>query len=211
MELFSDGNTILLHQSKYGESLESIPLEKSRAFQKHEVMSPQEKQAYRSKTGQILWTSRQSRPDVVFDACQHASKIKDRKVEHLMEANKVIRRIKSEQIDLKFHNLGSGQLSLLVYTDVSLGNKPDGGTQDGYIIFLANEKGKVTPIEPARIEPGQIITYNQMDTGTKISAKVLSKAEKATGRNKNWYNIQCLKPEDYEGEKMSGLDKSEWT
>ena len=117
MELFSDGNTILLHQSKYGESLESIPLEKSRAFQKHEVMSAQEKQSYRSKIGQILWTSR---PDVVFDACQHASKIKYIKVEHLMEANKVIRRIKSEQVDLKFHNLGSGQLSLLVCTDVSL-------------------------------------------------------------------------------------------
>ena len=42
-----------------------------------------------------------------------------------------------------------------------------------------------------------------MDTGTKISAKVLSKAGKATGRNKNWYSIQCLKPEDYEDEKMS--------
>ena len=96
MELFSDGNTILLHQSKYGESLESIPLEKSRAFQKHEVMSAQQKQTYRSKIGQILWTSRQSRPDVVFDACQLASKI-DGKVEHLTEANKVIRRIKSEQ------------------------------------------------------------------------------------------------------------------
>ena len=122
MELLSDGNTILLHQSKYGESLESISLEKSRVFQKHEVMSAQEKQAYRSMIGQILWTSRQSRPDVVFDACQFASKIKDGKVEHLMEANKVIRRIKSEQVDLKFHNLESGQLSLLVYTDASLGN-----------------------------------------------------------------------------------------
>ena len=76
MELFSDGNIILLHQIKYGESLESITLENSRDFQKHEVMSAQEKQAYRSKIGQILWTSRQSRPDVVFDACQHASKIK---------------------------------------------------------------------------------------------------------------------------------------
>ena len=52
---------------------------------------------------------------------------------------------------------------------------------------------------------------NHMDTGTTISAKMLSKAGKATGRNKNWYNIQCLKPEDYEGEKMSGFDKSEWT
>ena len=77
MELFSDGNTILLHHSKYGESLESITLEKSREFQKHDVTSAQEKQAYRSKIRQILWTSRQSRPDVVFHAYQLASKIKD--------------------------------------------------------------------------------------------------------------------------------------
>ena len=60
-----------------------------------------------------------------------------------------------------------------------------------------------TRTDQARIEPGQIITYNHMDTGTTISAKVLSKAEKATGRNKNWYNIQCLKPQEYEGERMS--------
>ena len=63
-----------------------------------------------------------------------------------MEANKVIRRIKSGQVDLKFHSLGSGHLSLLVCTDASLGNLPDGGTQGGYIIFLANEKGKAIPI-----------------------------------------------------------------
>ena len=30
--------------------------------------------------------------------------------------------------------------------DASIGNLPDGGTQGGYIIFLANEKGKVIPI-----------------------------------------------------------------
>ena len=30
--------------------------------------------------------------------------------------------------------------------DASFGNLPDGGTQGGYIIFLANEKGKVIPI-----------------------------------------------------------------
>ena len=63
-----------------------------------------------------------------------------------MEANKVIRRIKFEQADPKFHNLESGQLILLVYTDVSLENLHDGGTQGGYIIFLANEKGKLIPI-----------------------------------------------------------------
>ena len=76
-------------------------------------MSAQEKQSYRSKIGQILWTSRQSRPDVVFDACQLASKIKDGKVEHLMEANKVIRRIKSEQVDLKFYNFGIWTIELI--------------------------------------------------------------------------------------------------
>ena len=36
-------NTILLHQNKYGKSLEPIPLEKNRTFQRQEVMSPQEK------------------------------------------------------------------------------------------------------------------------------------------------------------------------
>ena len=60
-----------------------------------------------------------------------------------------------------------------------------------------------TRVDLARIGPGQVIEYNHVDTGTKISAKVLSKAGKATGRNKNWYNIQCLEPEEYEGERMS--------
>ena len=66
--------------------------------------------------------SQQSRSDVVFDAYQLASRIKYDKVEHLMEANKVIKKIKLEKVNLKFQNLGSGQLRLFVYTDASLGN-----------------------------------------------------------------------------------------
>ena len=34
----------------------------------------------------------------------------------------------------------------MVYTDASLGNLDDGGTQGGYIIFLANEEGDIVPI-----------------------------------------------------------------
>ena len=57
---------------------------------------------------------------------------------------------------------------------------------------------KMTITDPKRIEPGQIITSDQMDSGTKISAKVLRKARKATESNKNWSHIntrvkRCLR------------------
>ena len=50
-----------------------------------------------------------------------------------------------------------------------------------------NDTETATRIDPARIEPGQIITYNHMDTGTKISAKVLSKAGKASETGNQWH------------------------
>ena len=146
MELFHERNAIFLHQNKYRDNLETIPVEKKRMQEKQESMSSREKKAFRSKVGQILWTSRQCRPDVMFDACQLASNMKDGKVEHLLDVNKVIRKLKSENVVLKFQYLGPGPLKLLVFTDASFGNLNDGGTQGGYIIFLANEDGEIVPI-----------------------------------------------------------------
>lgn len=140
MELFSDGSTIFIHQNKYGDSLEIVQI---KINIKNKSMSADEKQTYR--LGQILWTSRQSHPDLMFDACQLAANVKNGKVEHLMEANMVIRRIKSEKVALKFYYLVSVPLKLLVYTDASFGNLNDGGTQGGFSI-LANEEGQTISI-----------------------------------------------------------------
>lgn len=65
---------------------------------------------------------------------------------HLIVANKIIKRIQSEQVSLKFQHLGNSELSLTVFSDASMGNLTDGGTQGGYLSLLTGEKGKFSPI-----------------------------------------------------------------
>lgn len=62
------------------------------------------------------------------------------KVADLLEMNKVIRKIRSESIDHKYYHVGqSSSLKLLIFSDASLGNLPDGGSQGGFYIPLTGE------------------------------------------------------------------------
>lgn len=58
-------------------------------------------------------------------------------------------------------------------------------------------------IDYKKLKPGQMISYEHKDNGKHISAKIINKAGKSTGRNKNWYNIECTEPKEYEGVRMS--------
>ena len=82
----------------------------------------------------------------MFDASSLASCLKDAKVEHLIEANKTIKRIQNDKVRLKYYCLNTEKFEFLVYSDASLGNLPNGGTQGGSVIFLANENAEVLPI-----------------------------------------------------------------
>ena len=46
---------------------------------------------------------------------------------------------------------------------------------------------------------GQIISYLDKDTGVSHTAKVMGRAGKATGKNKNWFNLQYSEPVDIAG------------
>jgi hypothetical protein len=100
----------------------------------------------RSKIGQILWVARQSIPDVMYDACHLAASLKGASIPHVAEANKLIRRLKSEKVSLKFHNLGYVSPQLVVFSDFSLGHLPDGGTQGGHLIVIMGQEGKFSPL-----------------------------------------------------------------
>jgi hypothetical protein len=91
--------------------------------------------------------ARQSRPDILFDSCCLSSAVKRATVQCLVDVNKVIRKVKSEKLTLKFQHLGSeDKLHLLVYSDASLGNLYDGGTQGGHIILLVGQDGLFSPL-----------------------------------------------------------------
>lgn len=53
---------------------------------------------------------------------------------------------KSEQVTLKFQHLGKNALNIVVFSDASLGNLPDGDTQGGTLIVLIGERGKFSPL-----------------------------------------------------------------
>ena len=118
----------------------------ARATQREAPLTDKEVDMLRSKIGQILWVARQTRPDVMCDVSILASSTKYATVQmHCI--NKLVRKLKSNEVTLKFQYLGKdGSLKLVVFSDSSMGNLPDGGTQGGHLILLMGESGRFSPI-----------------------------------------------------------------
>ena len=101
----------------------------------------------RSKIGQLLWISSQPRPDISYNTCQLATRLKSGTVKDLSEVNKLIRQLKSYSLQLRYIKLGKDKdLKIIVFTDGAHGNLADGGSQGGYSVFLVGENGKCSLI-----------------------------------------------------------------
>lgn len=147
MNIATVGGVVQVHQHSYIENLQPVHLQAARAVQREAPLNEKEREQLRSKIGQVLWVAKQTRPDVMFDTCSLASNIKNATVQSIHEVNRVIRKLKSEKVTLKFQHLGnSDDLSLVVFSDASLGNLPDGGTQGGALIALMEKTGKFSPL-----------------------------------------------------------------
>ena len=109
-------------------------------LQRHSTLTKCELEAYRSNVDQILWIARQTGPDVMFDAPSLAASVKGVTMQNIIDANKVIRKLKSEEVALKFQFLGDDNaLELVIFSGASLGNLPDGGTQGGHFIMIVGK------------------------------------------------------------------------
>ena len=64
-----------------------------------------EAQQLRGLVGQLNWTFSQARPDMSFGACEVSPSIKDAQISDFVNANKNIRKFKSQQILLQFPNI----------------------------------------------------------------------------------------------------------
>lgn len=147
LDLCSLGGNILLSQKHYANSIQPIQISKNRASQKDSKLDTTELDIMRSRIGQILWVANQTRPDVSFDASTLASAFKNGTVANILETNKVIRKVQSENVCLKFQQLGGdSSVKLVIYSDASLGNLSDGGSQGGYFIILTGDNGLFSPI-----------------------------------------------------------------
>lgn len=200
VEVFSSVNGITLEQRDYLDNLKTLGLDKSQMLQHQAALTSSQLEAYRSKIGKILWIARQARPDVLFDASMLASAQKNATVQNIIDANKVIRKLKAEQVALKFHFLGDeNSLELVVFSGASLANLPDGGTQGGHFIALRGENEHFSPLSWQSKKIRRVVRSTLAGEALALSDGVDSAiylatlhAELTTGQAKPGLPIVCL-------------------
>ena len=122
-------------------------MDRSCSLQKDEDVTGQEKSKLRSLIGQLNWIAGVSRPDVGFGVCQLSSAFKNATVDHLVKANKLLRHVKNSSGSIQFSNLSDLKtLRIVVYTDASFNNLPNGGSQGGQVVFLADDNDNSCPL-----------------------------------------------------------------
>ena len=90
------------------------------------------KDKLRQKVSQLLWVRNQSRPYICFNVSKIASNIiKNATIKQLIDVNKTINKVKTNQYDLKYQPIEK-QSKLVVYVDAAFGNLHDGGSQSAY-------------------------------------------------------------------------------
>ena len=138
--------TIVVNQHTQVDDLKVPNVNHERRLQKEDSLTSGEISTLRSICGQLNWLSSQTRPDLAFDVCDLSCSVKNGNVSHLLRAIKVIRKAQSDRVSIKFPMLDLSSCSVVIYSDASYGNLPDGSSQGGYIVFLCDEKGVCVPI-----------------------------------------------------------------
>ena len=138
--------SITIDQLSYIDSIKEIDIKPERLLEKNQPVTESERSQLRSVAGQLNWACNISRPDMGYGACEVSTSIPNATVNSLINANKWVKHIKDTPTHVtfpRFKDLNS--LSVLVYTDASYGNLPNGGSQGGQIVFL-NDGNKVSPV-----------------------------------------------------------------
>ena len=99
-----------------------------------------------SLIGQLNWVASQSRPEIAYDVCELSTSLKHATVKNILDTNKVVKKLKSDSLVLKFQCINEENVKLLVHSDSSFGNLPDGSSQAGYTILLADDKRHFSPL-----------------------------------------------------------------
>ncbi len=140
---------IKLDQTDYVETVElnKMQVEKFSNDHKDEALVSKELTMYRSLLGSINWIVRGSRPDMAYDLIELSIRNNSAKVQDLIHARKVMRRLKENDSYLIFSNLGDpSHWKMYIFTDASLGNLSDGVSSTmGIVLFLVGN-GKACAI-----------------------------------------------------------------
>ena len=139
-----DIGKITVDQIDYANSIKRVPISKSRAKAKEEELTAEESSSYQKVLGKLLWMSGRTRPDLSYDTMELSMYAKSPQVKHLINLNKVVKKLDFGINQLVFNrlNLAKEGYNVSFFSDSSRGNLPDRVSSGrGYITFLCNQSG----------------------------------------------------------------------
>ena len=139
-------NSITISQNNFCNSINPIDIPRDRLANKEDPIRDNERTMLRGVIGQLNWLAGISRLDISFDVCQASTRIKDATVADVLVVNKIVRKIKNEPSHVLFPCLDLSSAHLKTYTDASLNNLPNGGSQGGTITFLCDSFNRCCPL-----------------------------------------------------------------
>ena len=144
LQLNQEEDCVRISEEIYTGGLEELDVTDKK--DKGRKLSVPEKESFRKTVGQLCWLANQTRPDVAFEACEMSIAYKDTMVGDPLRINKVIRKVKSDNLAIKFSNLDLSTVPVVVHSDASYKNLPNGASQGGFIIFLCDKDDNISPI-----------------------------------------------------------------
>ena len=133
VQIFSKEKRICLGLSEFIRSLEETDVS--------EVIDEKAVSQYRTSLGKLQWIASQIRPDISFLVSQLANAVMSLTNQDFALLNKLVRKLKYEQnYELPYHSLDLTTAEIIVYTDASLANCEDGGTQGGVLVCLKDQR-----------------------------------------------------------------------
>ena len=140
-------NYIKIDQDSYIQELKEVVISQERRKDKFAQLNKDEARQLRGLAGQLNWIASQTRPDIAYNACEVNVSIKDATISDLMQANKYVRKVKSESSSIKIVNLENLEnCSLVYFSDASFANLKGNSSRGGFIIFLYRSENLFSPI-----------------------------------------------------------------
>ena len=134
---------IKVSTSHYAKSLKSIPVSAT----SEEGFSSEQTKTLKQFCGQINWLTSQGRPDIAFNSCYIANSLKTGNSNVFHFANKTIRKIQQQEVNLNFPSAIDFQTCKVVsFCDASHANLPNAGSQGGFVSFIVDQNGLYCPI-----------------------------------------------------------------
>jgi len=123
--------------------IQPIHVPKERRRTPEAPVTEAERTSLRSLLGELAWPAHEGFPEYCYDVSDMQQRVNEATVSSLVRANSVLKRMsaRSKEVALRFpRGDGTGRLVVGLMTDASFARQPRGGSQQGYVLMLADRR-----------------------------------------------------------------------